>query len=98
MDNNQLEQYIDAVRADLSYEIGITELRQQQQIDTAVAACMKIDTTRDWMHRFEECMGVSLRHFAMAVMEQIEQKTGVPFFNAEELSEDIEALFLEQMK
>ena len=29
MDNNQLEQYIDAVRADLSYEIGITELRQQ---------------------------------------------------------------------
>lgn len=98
MDNNQLEQYIDDVRADLSYEIGITELRQQQQIDTAVAACVKTDTVRDWMHRFEECMGNSLRHFSMAVIEQIEQKTGTPFFNAEELSEDIETLFLEQMK
>jgi hypothetical protein len=98
MDNSQLEQYIDAVRADLSHDISIAELRQQQQIDTAVATCAKTNDIRDWMHRFEECMGTTLRIFTSAVMEQIEQKTGVPFFGAEKLSEDIESLFLEQMK
>lgn len=100
MDTSQLQQHIYTVRDNLLKEIDIlrkeTEAKvhgsqfiTQQRIDDAVAA---------WMNRFKECMGVSLRHFSMAVIEQIEQKTGVPFFNAEELSEDIETLFLEQMK
>lgn len=50
------------------------------------------------MNKIEDAVAQSLRHFSMAIMEQIEQRTGVPFFNAEELSEDIELLFREQME
>ena len=105
MDNIQLEQHIDDIQNDLLSKICMNEimvnesrLAVERQISDVAATCVRTVDIRDWMHRFEECMGNSLRHFSMAVMEQIEQKMGVPFFGAEKLSEDIESLFLEQMK
>lgn len=50
------------------------------------------------MNKIEDAIAQSLRQFTIAVMEQIEREKGIPFFNAEELSEDIEEMFLEQMR